>query len=1528
MENIDDLFRIILDDIERRENSLLVWGVVDCFSTEIDILDIIQEITDNYWDDIIGIDEKFTDAQFVLDKLLKKCLLFEVPFTEGGRQFRSRMAETVRLLFHLRQLFPQHAGEYGWTAANTLVADYRFKRSARTYPERNLLASDFIEKLGEKNTEITTALECLSLKRPEVKEFKLAEFQLQATKAILDSVEAGNNRGILISAGTGSGKTLAFYLPALARISYLIQQEEENDRWVKAVAIYPRNELLKDQFKEVYSEARLLDDLLEASNKRKIQIAALFGPTPSYARGVKNKDEWVENIAGYICPFINCIKCGNSMVWRNADLNQNKEVLHCLGDDCSFVINDDEIILTRNRISLNPPDILFTSTEMMNQNLGNPKLKAAYGASPNAKKPPEMMLLDEIHTYQSFSGAQIAFLLRRWKNAIGSPVTFIGLSATLKDGEVFFSKLCGLENGSVNEIKPLPSHMEKEGAEYTIALRGDPVSRSALLSTTIQTAMLLSRSLDERGNRVSDGIYGTKLFAFTDKLDVINRLEPNLLDAEGRDRYGNPLATRPLAQLRELGNNQARYENGQDWRMCRSIGHHLGSRKNISKVSSQDPGVNLESDIIAATATLEIGFNDTNVGAVIQHKAPRGMAQFVQRKGRAGRSRKMRPWTAVVLSDYGRDRLLYMAYEQLFDPELPANSLPTSNRYIARIQAVYCLLEYLSKETQKLSSNRNIWKWLSEPFENSGTINQTWLEKERKFSKALRQILSKILEDPVTFDEFSTYLCQSLQITEEELHPILWDYPRPLITTVIPTALRRLNTNWHNKGEEKSDYFIPNSPLPEFATANLFSDLNLPEVTLKMPSHQPGDDATMSVSQAMREFAPGRISKRFSATANLKHWVSPESEDLVENKCLLEITNSFELSELGIWPLLQQSEVVLCPVFRVLSIQLEQADKKYSDTCNARLDWHTQILATERGTPLGSPSGVPLENLIEDLQLFTHQDENPIEIRRFSNRSTADIKLRQAQGFRTRIDFVREGVPSAIGMFMTVDGFRIKLRSTFNFVDDLNLSKEAIRGLRTARYLSEARKGENFATVPNPFVREWLANVYMTAVIHQAISTSSTLRDAANKVYDGNSELSLTDVLDTIFQSNFELDLDAEDQVKQSSDILRTDLNNFLTTPETLVELQNLVSFLWSDIDQNWNIWLRERTKVTLAGGIYYTIQHLCPQIDIENLVVDICPGPRGDGDIFSDVDINHEIWISETSPGGNGLIEAFTQSFNNEPGLFYKLLHSSLEANEFEVVDEQLTRYLNQQSTHMERSPLYESVSSYRSTQSIKEQDAAFTNIRHSLSQDGYSVFHSFLSSFSTRIMRPGSNEDTDGFFKQGINKWKEEEESLNIEIDARIFAYYWSQHDEAENFTASFGFHNQNQGPSHKGWLYNVIYGMFWPRGRLARESGLRLYNEFNELPDPERLLFSNLSSKALETVQSSSEDWLEETTRILQEKGSVIVEASSRDQDSLSVVINKLIVHPIEVSYLKSYARIVELERSEGFVRARLELPEIFL
>ena len=82
----------------------------------------------------------------------------------------------------------------------------------------------------------------------------------------------------------------------------------------------------------------------------------------------------------------------------------------------------------------------------------------------------------------------------------------------------------------------------------------------------------------------------------------------------------------------------SRKTEGQDWEFPEQISGPLSNSKIIERVSSQDKGLDPGSEIVIATSSLEVGFDDPNVGAIIQHKSPRNFAGFLQRKGRAGNS--------------------------------------------------------------------------------------------------------------------------------------------------------------------------------------------------------------------------------------------------------------------------------------------------------------------------------------------------------------------------------------------------------------------------------------------------------------------------------------------------------------------------------------------------------------------------------------------------------------------------------------------------------------------------------------------------------------------------------------------------------------------------------------------------------------------------------------------------------------------------------------------------------------------------
>ncbi len=88
-----------------------------------------------------------------------------------------------------------------------------------------------------------------------------------------------------------------------------------------------------------------------------------------------------------------------------------------------------------------------------------------------------MLLLDEIHTHEGLHGAQVAYLLRRWRYGrrqskyASTPMLCVGLSATLQNAEAFFAKLTGISRSNVHYIHPINEDLESEGAEYNIVLR-------------------------------------------------------------------------------------------------------------------------------------------------------------------------------------------------------------------------------------------------------------------------------------------------------------------------------------------------------------------------------------------------------------------------------------------------------------------------------------------------------------------------------------------------------------------------------------------------------------------------------------------------------------------------------------------------------------------------------------------------------------------------------------------------------------------------------------------------------------------------------------------------------------------------------------------------------------------------------------------------------------------------------------------------------------------------------------------------
>ncbi len=1551
-----------LDQLERMEVRVLVWGLVDSALSEVEVDDALRDIlNENQYlasdaECTIDTESRFRQRLLELGSLTQ---VFGRPLTPA--RYRTRMAEGIRLFARLRQLFPgKHEGN-GWVTGATLVADYRLLWRPRKYPARNLSPADAQTAIAARVTDprlLTAVKRWLDEGEPN---WRFAQFQIDASARILDGLSARSPRGTLVAAGTGSGKTLAFYLPALSWLS-AERKAHPSSRGVRVLALYPRNELLKDQLAEVYGQARKFDDELGRVGTT-LSVGVLFGDTPSTVGQIAKRWEKTRGA----CPFFRCPACNGELRLQSDQVAEADARLACRS--CGAIVDSRQLRFTRKAMMDDPPDILFTSVEMMNQRMADSSIRHLFGLGPLAERAPALMLLDEVHLYTGTFGAQVAHLLRRWSYLTRRQTQFVGLSATISEGAAFFASLVGLDRSVVDEITPSEDDMTSEGAEYMLALRGDPVSQAALLSTSIQALMLASRLLDRREQfgKNKRPFAGWRSFAFTDQLDATNRLFYDLRDAEGLTAQGFPATQRApnggLSSLRRGDADLRRYEGGQDWRMLEENGHLLTTRHRVERTTSLDTGVSHEAEIVVATAALEVGYDDPAVGVVLQHKAPRDMAQFLQRKGRAGRTRHMRPWTIMVLSDYGRDRLAYQAYEQYFDPELPPRELPLANRYIRRMQATYSLIDYLGVYLQAGEPSGSVWRDLAEPqiqrFEHWSAVaistvkairpnfpltlqqwksyssqalqagpakskwdGKNWLQTDIRRRRIVSR-LSELLKDPIRADELARHLSQSLGLPREDVDTLLWDHPRPLLLTVVPTALRRLVTNWRAHGQPQADR-AERHPLPEFIPGTLFSDLALPEVQLLGGRY---DDVALPVLQAMNELAPGKVSRRFDDAL----WLGPSESELAAELDSglktrdVDVDTWYQLDPQDPFYRVEDGQVTLCDAWRPRALNLQRTPEKpqVRDSSNARLRWRSQLFGRRAGNAFEAPANrVGIARLVHKVIAHTHASQSAATVRRYAVASVVGLRVKRGNEMTdhsAQWHFTKDARPCGIGFEIEADALCFEMNLPVSVSSALRAADPTIqRAARTARFLWEAQHGLALAGVSeNVFLRSWLAQVYQVAAVALAQERECTLGEAIEQLQAPTEIARLEDVLRTIFQSP---DVPEDDGASGSTHEprLRKKLSASLSDITTRHALAALATqILTGPIDEAWEDWLRRAQLQTFAAALLDAIQQACPQVDPDDLVVDTNPGACEDGSLRPDP----QLWISEVNPGGNGLIEQVVEAIAAHPDHFYRRIEAALAPSEFEQIDLQLREYVKHVGGPAPDLDWVDVTQAVRAASSSGEAQAALAHLRQFLAERGHAVFHGYVSALSNRLLRPDSPQELDILLAEVLEEWNRLEVRLGVEVDARVICAVFSRDTRINAAFASAGFSL----PSHQieTWRFSMLLGILWARGHALRTHALPVSERFADTPMiTDRLLLLPWLSDAVEAVSGEAPGALEELHRRLKEHGQAVV-LLPPDAALLNDLMAFAATVPVQLEYLNVYPRLTAVVRGQGTIALHFEL-----
>ncbi len=541
--------REFLGFLEMREARLLSWGFYDVSFTPQEIETILDnEAAPELLSSWATHQAQGWTVQNLFEDMEAAGLLYRP--SRSAVAYRTRFAEGVRLIARLRQMFDYDQ----WPTAPNLVSDIKLHLKPRQYPRQDEPASACWEDLephcGE--PELQRALFGVLAADQSGRPYQFAGFQRRVFAHVFRQYGKPGVSGTIVCAGTGSGKTKAFYVPAL-----IAAAAELGDRpFPKVIAIYPRNVLLADQLREALSEAEKIRPVLDSFGLRPLRFGALLGNTPwKGAFDRKKDDRWeVEKYhdwhpvgsAGFRIPFLKSPRSlGEDLIWRNADRKAGRTCLYRAGGEATEPdVPDGVLALTREELMEEPPDVLFLSAEMLNREMGNPAWAKAFGVGQGSRAP-RLLLLDEVHSYEGIQGAQIAWVLRRWRYwAKPKNLHVVGLSATLKQATRHLGLVAGIPQDAVQEFQPDADELLSESMEYNLAVKGDPASGGSLLATSLQCGMLLARLLTPRhllsapegATLKPEAFYGRKVFGFTDNLDVVNRWLSDMVDAEQAKR--------------------------------------------------------------------------------------------------------------------------------------------------------------------------------------------------------------------------------------------------------------------------------------------------------------------------------------------------------------------------------------------------------------------------------------------------------------------------------------------------------------------------------------------------------------------------------------------------------------------------------------------------------------------------------------------------------------------------------------------------------------------------------------------------------------------------------------------------------------------------------------------------------------------------------------------------------------------------------------------------------------------------------
>ena len=158
--------------------------------------------------------------------------------------------------------------------------------------------------------------------------------------------------------------------------------------------------------------------------------------------------------------------------------------------------------------------------------------------------------------------------------------------------------------------------------------------------------------------------------------------------------------------------------------------------------------------------------------------------------------------------------------------------------------------------------------------------------------------------------------------------------------------------------------------------------------------------------------------------------------------------------------------------------------------------------------------------------------------------------------------------------------------------------------------------------------------------------------------------------------------------------------------------------------------------------------------------------------DVIDDGGPHARIVISDTVPGGGGLVEALTRRLADDPRRFDTLVAAAVEPSDSEEVDPSLRRVLELLTTSAK---VRTAAQQFRTAASGRL--SAWQSLISCLAEEGVPRTHATMSALSARLFRPGSTLESDDLLRLALERWDDLDARAGFAIDHRAVCAFLAE-------------------------------------------------------------------------------------------------------------------------------------------------------